>query len=301
MEHYLTEAEQLYKDRRYEEALAAYEQAIRLSMPDPDPRLYYGRAAVLERLAEQAYDMAKQSGYSEDKQEGAIANTEATPSTMSLSALADRCMSEINNYRHGEVSGDQYCLELFRRAMLEQDNAAWALVVERFHEYMMGSFRRHVKREAASRLDSPENYVARAFDRFWLAAVHNQQLEFTTLVGALSYLRNCLYADILDTLRANSRSNEVVLPEPRFPDESAVEEHQEEDQGLWETIQGMLTNERERRVAYLLFYCNLKPREIVRSSPQEYSSVQEIYRLRRNIMERLWRNSDQIRWRLTPS
>ena len=301
MEHYLAEAEQLYKDQRYEEALAAYEQAIRLGMPDPDPRLYYGRAAVLERLAEQAYDMAKQSGYSEDKQEEAIANTEATPSTISLSALADRCMSEIKNYRRGEVSSDKYSLELLRRAMLERDNAAWALVVERFSEYILGSFRRHQRQEAASRLDSPENYVARAFERFWLAAVHNQQLEFTTLAAALTLLRKCLNGAILDTLRAYSRSKEEVLPEPSLPDEPTVEDHEEEDRGLWETIQDILPNERERRVAYLLFHVQLKPREIVRLCPQEFSNVQEIYLLRRKIIERLLRDSDQIRWRLTPS
>jgi hypothetical protein len=79
----------------------------------------------------------------------------------------------------------------------------------------------------------------------------------------------------------------------------AVEDHEEEGRGLWETIQDMLPNERERRVAYLLFHCNLKPREIVRLCPQEFREVQEIYRLRRNIIERLLRDSDHIRWKMT--
>jgi DNA-directed RNA polymerase specialized sigma24 family protein len=222
---------------------------------------------------------------------------EELPKEMSLSALEDRCMSEINNYRRGEPSSDKYCLEIFRRAMLEHDDAAWTLLVERFYEYMLGSFRRHVKREAASLLDSPENFVARAFERFWLAAVHNQQLEFTNLAAALSYLRNCLNGAVLDTLRTHSRSREVALPESGFPEEPAVEDH-EEGQGLWEIMQSLLSNKREYRVAYLLYHCNLKPREIVLRCPQEFSDVQEIYRLRRNIIERLMRESDQIRWKL---
>ncbi len=65
------------------------------------------------------------------------------PGAMSLSALADRCMSEINNYRRGEPSNDQYSLEIFRRAMLERDNAAWALLEDRFKDFLLGSFRRH--------------------------------------------------------------------------------------------------------------------------------------------------------------
>jgi hypothetical protein len=216
---------------------------------------------------------------------------------MSLSALADHCMSEINNYRRGEAYSDQYCLEIFRRAMLQHDDAAWTLLEDRFREFLLGSFRRHPRFEAASRLDSPENYVARAFERFWLAAVHNQQLEFTTLAAALLYLRGCLNSTILDALRAYSRTKEVVLPEPDFAGEPIAEDLSRSP-GLWEAIRGMLPSEREQRLAYLLYYCNLKPREILRVCPQEFSNVQEIYRLRRNIVERLERDVDQIRWKL---
>jgi peroxiredoxin/DNA-directed RNA polymerase specialized sigma24 family protein len=221
--------------------------------------------------------------------------------SMSSSALADLCMREINNYRRGEPCNDQYSLELFRRAMIEHDESVWTLLLERFDEYMMGLFRRHVRRDAASRLDSPENYVARAFERFWLAAVHNQQLQFTTLAAALCYLRSCLNGAIVDTLRSYSRAKEVSLPEPGLLDEPAIEYSEEEGQGLWETIQGMITNEHERRLAYLLFHCNLKPRDIVRLCPQEFSEVREVYRLRRNIFERLLRDAKQIRWKMTGS
>ncbi len=59
----------------------------------------------------------------------------------------------------------------------------------------------------------------------------------------------------------------------------------------------MLPTRRELRLAYLLYHCGLKPREIVRFCPQEWSDVQEIYHLRRNILDRLMRNKDQLRWR----
>lgn len=223
---------------------------------------------------------------------------EELPRNMSLSALADRCMSEINNYRRGEAYSDRYCLEIFRRAMLQHDNAAWTVLQDRFREFLLGSFRRHPRFEAASRLDSPENYVARAFARFWLAAVHNQQLEFTTLAAALRYLRGCLNSTILDALRAYSRAKEVALPEPGFAGEPTVEDLSRSPD-LWEAIRGILPSAREQRLAFLLYYCNLKPREILRVCPQEFSNVQEIYRLRRNIVERLQRDVDQIRWKLS--
>jgi len=217
---------------------------------------------------------------------------------MSLAALAERSMSEIDNYRRGEPSNDQYCLEIFRRAMLEHDDAAWAMLEDLFKDFMLGSFRRHTRFEAASYLDSPENYVARAFARFWLAAVHNQQLEFTTLAAALHYLRGCLNSTIVDALRTNSRMKEVALLELDSGWEPAVEDH-DDGRDLWEVLCCILSSERERRLAYLLYHCNLKPREIVRICPQEFQEVEEVYRLRRNIMERVQRNVDQIRWKLT--
>ena len=45
---------------------------------------------------------------------------------------------------------------------------------------------------------------------------------------------------------------------------------------IWESLQLILTNPCEQRVAYLLFHCGLKPREIIHFCPQEWSDVQEI-------------------------
>ncbi|HEX6481144.1 MAG TPA: hypothetical protein VF043_20080 [Ktedonobacteraceae bacterium] len=49
---------------------------------------------------------------------------------------------------------------------------------------------------------------------------------------------------------------------------------------------------------HLFFYCGLKPREIVRYCPREFSDVREVYCLRRNIYDQLVRNAHQLRWRL---
>jgi hypothetical protein len=215
---------------------------------------------------------------------------------MRLSALADRCMSEIDNYRRGEASSDQYCLEIFRRALQERDNEAWTLLVDRFKEFLLAAFRRHPRSENASRLDSPENYVDRAFARFWLA-VHNQQLEFMTLAAALRFLRLCLNSDILDTLALYARATEVHPSEPVFVGEP-TKENQDEDSELWEAIRDTLSNERERRLAFLLYRCNLRPREIVHLFPQEFPDTNEIFRLRRNIVDRLQRGTDLIRRRV---
>ena len=150
----------------------------------------------------------------------------------------------------------------------------------------------------ACRLESEENYVAQTFERFWHATAFHQRVEFSTLAAALQYLRASLNGAILDMLRAYARPREVSLPEPGEPGEPLVEDSTDNGE-VWEILHMILSNPREQRLAYLLFHCGLKPREIIRFCPQEWSDIQEIYRWRSNIMERLLRNMDCLRSRLS--
>jgi len=212
---------------------------------------------------------------------------------MSISGLADQCMSEIDKYRHGEPYHDQYCLELFRRAFVKCDPLAWEVVQQGFNETMIGWMRSHPLREAACRFESEENYVAQAFTRFWQATVGNQKLEFQTLAAALKHLRASLNGTILDALRTYSLSKQTPLSEPDEPGKPLVE-NRDAGREVWEVIRNLLPSEREQRLAYSLFHCGLGPREIVRLCPQEFSEVGEIHRLRRNIFEQLLRNADRL-------
>jgi hypothetical protein len=58
-------------------------------------------------------------------------------------------------------------------------------------------------------------------------------------------------------------------------------------QGKWLSEEGIVAiPQSERRLAYLLYSCGLQSAEIVRGSPQEWSDVHEVTRLRRIILER---------------
>jgi len=217
---------------------------------------------------------------------------------MSLPELAAQCMRELGNYRRGETCTDAYGLELLHRATFQDNQEAWAWVQHCFGGLVRGWLGRHPQREVACRLESEENYVAQTFERFWQATAFNQQVEFSTLAAALQYLRASLNGVILDMLRAYVRPGEISLPESGEPGEPLVEDNTDNSE-VWESLRMVLSNPREQRVAYLLFHCGLGPREIIRFCPQEWSDVQEIYRLRRAIMERVLRNADRLRWRIS--
>jgi hypothetical protein len=216
---------------------------------------------------------------------------------MDILELVDRCMNEINKFRRGEASNDVYGLELFRRALQECDPFAWEIIQLHFTEMMLQWMRSHPLRNVARNYDSDENYVAQGFTRFWQATIRNKQIHFKSLAAILRYLRASLNGVIIDTLRAYSRPREISLPETGGPGEPVIEDG-DDDYKVWEVIRSLLPDERQQRVAYLIYRCGLKPREIIQFCSPEFSDIQEIYRLRRSIFERLQRNADYIRWRL---
>jgi hypothetical protein len=219
-------------------------------------------------------------------------------SELSLPELAAYCLAEIDHYRRGTPYTERYGLELFNRALLKSDQEAWVWVQHCFGGMVLGWVRRHPQRALACRLESEEHYVAQAFERFWQATACNQQVEFSRLSAALQYLRASVHGAILDTLRTYQRSREVSRPVPG----AAGEPFREDvtcDSELWDILKDLFPNPRELRLSYLLFHCGLGPREIVQHCSPEWSSVQEIYALRRTIMERVLRRVDTLRWRLS--
>jgi len=223
---------------------------------------------------------------------------DVAPDQMSLEALEKRCHQEMVNYRKGEVYDDRYCLEIFYRALKQQDDQANELLIRSLRGMVIGWLRSYSRYDSAMRYESEDNYVIEAFARLWNAR-HDQSTNFETLGAALFYLKRSLLTAVQDTLRFYEKQM-VQLAEPGTgsPDEPVA--HEEDDgRELWEVLQSFLPSEREKELAYLLYHCNLKPREIMQYRPGLFKDVSEVYRLRRNIIDRFERNKDQIRWRLS--
>ncbi|HEY7418632.1 MAG TPA: hypothetical protein VH593_25870 [Ktedonobacteraceae bacterium] len=216
---------------------------------------------------------------------------------MSLKTLIECGTQEMRKYHRREPSNDSYCLEILRRAVVLHDHEAWAALQALLNESVRLWFIRHSYREIALRYEPIEqNYVDDAFRRLW-QAISDQGSVFSSLAGAMSYLHLCLNAAVMDVLRAYARPREERIPDAGSAGEPVVEDSYHEGE-LWEVLISLLPGKREQRLAYLLFHCNLKPREIIRYCPGEFSDESEIYRMKRNILDRILRNRDKIRWRL---
>ena len=169
---------------------------------------------------------------------------------------------------------DRSYLELLRRASTYGDLEAWTAFQQGLEETVLTWIYEHPGRETACRLQSEKHFVELAFERLRQAVVQ-RQMACETLRGVLAYLRASLNGAILETLRA------CLFP-------PAISEPNE----VWNWLQVGLTGERERRLAYLLYHCGLKPAQIVRCCPKEWSNVHEVTRLRCVILNRLMNESD---------
>ena len=180
---------------------------------------------------------------------------------------------------------EEYNLELLRRAIAHGDQDAWAVFQQCLEETVLTWLHEHPSREVACRGLCEKHVVAQAFELFRQAAIQ-AQMACETLARVRVYLRASLHGAILDRLRILSRPKEVSRLVPGLAGEPRMEDQLDSNE-IWEVLQTLLPSAREQRLAYLLFHCGLGPKEILHCCSQEWSDVQEIYGLRRNIVERL--------------
>ncbi len=193
-------------------------------------------------------------------------------------------VNEVAECDYGDVYHDQYYFEKFRRALEERNQAAQKWLEYHLSAMLIDWIQAHPSRDLARRLHPEEYFVIQAFKRCWQTSLQHYEFEFKNMADVLYYLRVCLNAVILEALRNYSqqgnrplRTSLVARELFSYQDDSSHE--------VWSIIEGKLSDTRERRLAYLLFNCALRPVEIVCSCPQDFSDVQEVSRIRRDIME----------------
>lgn len=186
-----------------------------------------------------------------------------------------------HQFYDGHVSKDQYCVEMFQRALVQGKQRARKWVEGYFHETLLGWIHRHPYKEMACRLYSEQGYVLQTFERLW-QTTNAQVLQLSTSSAVLRYMQTSLNGVILDALRADAQSKKETAHL-----QVLRRENSDDKRNLWEVLQELLPDIRQQRLAYLLYHCALQPKEIVSSYPHEFSEVHEVYRLRFTILERL--------------
>lgn len=205
---------------------------------------------------------------------------------LNVQELSRLCAEETARYQRREPYAERFCLELFRRAIVRRDEAAWSAVYTQYAE--------SVRRWLGAWSGEVEEGVAAAFERFWQALDAEKFARFGSLPAVLQYLKMCACTARLDRARA---LRSIAAEEPLdgvfgLPATDNVEEtvtEQVEAAGFWRAVRACLEGERDRRVLHLSYVIGLSPREICRRHGAEFPDVTEVYRLKRNALDRLRR------------
>ncbi len=169
----------------------------------------------------------------------------------------------------------QQFVTMLQRAEMRRDSHARQWLQRATRKPLLAYLHRHPFYQELQRIASDEHYITRTFERFW-QRVDQQHLHVDTRSDLLRYIQATLNGLILETLRPAASQQQPVSAQTPPPGPA-----------LWSIMQDILPDERQRRVAYLLYHCGLKPAEIVRTCPQEFTDIQEIHRVRCAVIEKM--------------
>jgi hypothetical protein len=202
------------------------------------------------------------------------------PDSASISELAMRCQEEMESLQRGDKTEDASGLQLLSLARLHNDEQTWNAIERCFSPVVRSWIRRHPRYEDACRVKSERRYVILMLAKF-RHGVAEQGMSFPSLTAALRYLLVCVNSVLLDTLRS------AVWLEKIKQHELLISNNTTDRQADAALLPQLLSDEREQRLAYLLFHCGLSPQEIAEKCSSEFSNLQEIYQLRSSLMKHL--------------
>jgi DNA-directed RNA polymerase specialized sigma24 family protein len=213
---------------------------------------------------------------------------------VSLGELIRRCREESKHYLAGRPHDETYCLDLFHRALFEQDQGAWQAIYTQYQTLITDWVWHHSKFPHTG--EEAGFFVNAAFAGFWRTVSKPEMAaKFNHLGQLLGYLKRCTHSAIEDEYRRQQRQAQDMLAWEDLSE--AVVDHtlsleawvtsQTEADSLWRVILSRLRGEAEEVVAILSWLHGLPPQEIQAHRPDLFADVGRVYRIKHKILNRL--------------
>lgn len=216
---------------------------------------------------------------------------------MAVGDLAQRCAQETDLYFTHQDYDSRYCFELFRRAIRNNDERALEVVIVQYQPLVARWVDKWMDKHTDLSFfqEEPQDFIAQAFERFWISFTPAKFDKSQSLAAVLRYLQMCVNGAITDAwrkarriqLEQDSLEEEQEVPEPDPTPEDLLQNHE-----FWQLIKKKARDPKEYTVVYAFFHLNLAPREILAEYPGEFKDIKEIYQHKANFLERLERDDD---------
>lgn len=213
-----------------------------------------------------------------------------TPAESQLSAfqLAANCKDT-----QPDASHEPFCFELFRRAIVEDCSLSWHYFHTQYYPLVRYWVSRQFSDTASYTLD---DLAQDTFTAFWRFYTCDKLAKARDLADVLAYLKKCAATTVIAAHRRAERDPPQIQYEQQVLDTQTVLLPTENAglqrvsaQSLWGLIEVKCKNESEQLIARLTFLAGLKPRDIAEQYPELFADVKDVYRIKRNLLERLRR------------
>ena len=221
-------------------------------------------------------------------------------SKLNLSSLAHLCRQETDRYFKRAPYDDSYCLELFRRAIEQKDETAWTVIVNQYEKLVRAWVRRHRSFPMAD--ENQDYFVNRTFDSFWSAFNRDPQKlsRFSNLKSLLQYLKLCTYTAVQEYVDRRMHPRHMTLSEKpieavaeRIDSINSVDERMIASI-VWHHVLGAVKTEQERVITEDFLLYNMKPREIYARNSELFTDVDQVRRVKGNLLTRLRRDKQLL-------
>lgn len=213
--------------------------------------------------------------------------------SLTISELAEQCQSAVRRYQQSGQSDEIYCFELFRRALLEQDEAAWQAIHSQYQTLVIFWVRNYSRFSQTG--EEADFFVNGAFARLWQSGSKAETAaKLDSLGKCLRYLKLCVWSTIEDYLRTragDALEKSIPLEDYDWPSPEAEThgEHRlslsELRQTLWETVQ----DNREHVAAEESWVYGFTPQQIQQRHSEIFATAEEVSQTKKNILKRLRR------------
>jgi hypothetical protein len=218
---------------------------------------------------------------------------------LSLAELSREASRETQQFREHRPTDGAHAFELFRRAIVRGDECAWSDLYQLYRN-LVSSWILCGAPAAMLVEEQVPSLINAAFTRFARGVSPQKFANFPTLEMLLGYLKRCTRSVLFDELRRRQmlRSREiacevpldVIEQEPIVEDPAELFDTHLASQEVWTIVAQAVPSQAERLI--LMYVCVLgwRSQELQRLYPALYPSIDDVYRIKRNVIARLQRN-----------
>lgn len=194
--------------------------------------------------------------------------------------LIARCAEQNRLFYQRQAHEERFCLELFRRAIVKREDAAWTAIVTQYRPQV----ERWILRMGSVDEPTLDELAADAIMRFWRAYTPNDLLRARSLSDVLGYWRDCARSAMLDRQRRQRRE---ALPLDDLDGFSLTSEptdrwenrlaHREMQLEVWRLVLEHCQDEGDVLLTRRVFVEGCKPREVFAQMPRLFARQEDVY------------------------